>query len=488
MGVASADDNGLKDRAAEFLRDVSRRLSGLVGAAQSRAQPVIQEGRAVLVDQARRLQSRARTLHFPEEPNRIIQSASFFEPLGERDAEVAPELQSLPWRGDAILVLSAAGVVALEDHILGFTRRIFHDELQHQDLSQRLFGVDFDAVHGYMDTVPGRTVRGGGITHRLHHGHDFEAAQAIYAEHGLPGALAWVQHVAQDTMTPTGAPIPVGGQRLAEWLVDEGIATKGNAALLLSFNIAEIAAGFLGGVFMLRLAALLPELQRRRTIRKRLERAAAAWETDDLDAVIANYGEARSLARNQEPAIDLALGWAYAAADRPMAESFLAFRSAAMGLATEDRALDLDGLVVSLRGTAYLLALSQSVQVLDMSHLEGTWRSELNRMAQGGIASFESLAIAQDERYAVEVGDRRVQFRPRPLSAAANYYLAARVAAGAPFLPVSGDMQRLGERAVQMLDRAAEVHAGVTVLSEVHERWSRELAPLGLPTGSQSEP
>jgi hypothetical protein len=61
--------------------------------------------------------------------------------------------------------------------------------------------------------VPGSGIRGGGIVHRLQHGHDLAAAQQLYAAHGLPGLLVWMQDVA----TPTRVPIPLCGERLGAW-------------------------------------------------------------------------------------------------------------------------------------------------------------------------------------------------------------------------------------------------------------------------------
>lgn len=382
--------------------------------------------------------------------------------------------------GTRFLGLSAIGAVTLEDELARVTRQIFHDDIPHQELSWRLFGTEADAIHGYMDTVPGSGYRGGGILHRLQHGHDLEAAQQVYGDHGLPGVLVWTQHMVQDSTTPTGVPLPVGAAPLADWLVEQGVASPGHAALLVSFNVAELAAGFLTGAFVFRLASLLPKIQRRRKIRRRLERAAGAWEGGDLDAVVAHYQEARSLSDHSEPTVDLALGWAYAATDRPMAESFLAFRSAAEGLAADDHAIEVDGVTVSLRGTAYLLALSQATQLLEFEDMKGAWRGELTRMAKGAIASFESLAIAQDERFTAEIRDQTIRVLTRPLSAAANYYLAARTAASFPFLDVVGEVGRLRSRAVALLGRAESDHPQLDSTSPVRARWSAELEPLRL--------
>jgi hypothetical protein len=384
---------------------------------------------------------------------------------------------SIAWRADALVGLSAMGVTVWEREIVTVTRSVFHDGLRHQELSRRLFGSDCDAIHRWIDTVPGTGIRGGGIVHRLQHGHDLAAAQAIYGEHGLPGLLVWMQHVGQDLATPTGIPIPVGGIGFAEWLVQAGHATPGKAALMLSFNAAELAASILGGAFALRLAALAAELRRQRQVVRRCAAARDAWARGDLNAVVAHYAEARSLS-GDEPTILMALGWAYAQMGRPSAESFLAFRAAAMALAKEDRGVTVDGATVSLRGLSYLLALSHAVQVLEQTDLQGAWRAELDRMLRGAITAFEAMAIAQADGPALRLRDREVAlYRQRPLSAAANYYLAARLAWSAQFLPASAEAPRLSARALQMQDRAGNLYPHTTpAVHAAQLRWKAELS------------
>lgn len=287
--------------------------------------------------------------------------------------------------------------------------------------------------------------------------------------------------MAQDVMTPTGVPIPVGGAGLGAWLVEEGYTTSGKAAPALSFNVAELAASVLAGAFALRLASLVVDIQKQRRIRQRCEAAREAWGVGDLDGVVDNYSEARSLS-GDDPAITLALGRAYAQMERPTAESFLAFRSAALGLASEDRTLNLHGAAVSLRGIAYLLALSQATEILDQDHLRSAWRSELDLILRGAITSFEATAVAQSDRSTIRVGKREIlAWRPRPLSAAMDYYLATRVALAAPFLPASTEGPRLAERASAMLERAANLYPEVSPrIGSTRARWGLELAPASL--------
>jgi hypothetical protein len=463
------DEPGLPERGRKMIGDLAGRASLFGRRVAVDAARAASRGRETLGDAG----ARAQALFAAEDPAVILASPSF-TPFPE-DAPPR-EMLSVAWRADALLGLSALGVTAWEREIVGVTRAVFHDGLPHQELSRRLFGGDFDAIHRWIDTVPGSGIRGGGIVHRLQHGHDLAAAQQLYAAHGLPGLLVWMQHVAQDVATPTGVPIPLGGPRLGAWLVESGYATSGKAALMLSFNAAELAASVLGGAFALRLATLVAELRRQRRVARRCAAARDAWAAGDLDAVVANYAEARALAPG-EPSIVMALGWAYAQLGRPAAEAFLAFREAALGLAREDRTAEVDGAALSLRGLAYLLALSHAVQVLEESDLKGAWRAELDRMLRGAVTAFERMALTQADGPAVRLGGREVAlYRQRPFSAAANYYLAARLAWSAPFLPASSDAPRLSARAVGMLGCAARAYPDATgAVQRSCRRWQLEL-------------
>ncbi|HEX8390848.1 MAG TPA: hypothetical protein VF665_00720, partial [Longimicrobium sp.] len=230
---------------------------------------------------------------------------------------------------------------------------------------------------------------------------------------------------------------------------------------------------------------LAAEARRKWQIARRCAAAREAWSRGDLDAVLAHYGEARSLS-DDDPTILMALGWAYAQMGRPAAESFLAFRAAALALAKEDRTVVVDGATLSLRGLAYTLALSQSVQVLEEADLRGAWRAELDRMLRGAITAFERTALAQADGPAVRVGEREMAlYRARPLSAAANYYLAARLALSAPFLPTTAEAPRLSARAMEMQSRAALLHPSARErVFSTRERWSVELSGRGILPGA----
>lgn len=462
------------ESAAEGPAPLAARASSLARRLAEEAADAASRGREVLEG----VSERAQTLWTAEDPAVILGSPSFAPfPSGDR----AAEMLSVSWRADALLGLSAMGLTVWEREVVQVTRAIFHDGPSHQEVSRRLFGSDLDSIHRWIDTVPGSGIRGGGILHRLQHGHDLGAAQQLYDQHGIPGLLAWMQHVSQDVMTPTGVPIPVGATRLSAWLVDEGYATPGKAALMLSFNVAELAAAVLGSAFALRLASLLAEVRRQRRVARRCAEAQEAWRKGDLDAVVALYGEARSLSAD-DPGIVLAQGWAYAQMGRPAAEAFLAFRTAAQGLATSDRTVDVGGAAVSLRGVAYLLALSHAVQVLEEDGLRGAWRDEMDRMLRGAVSAFESTAIAQVERPALRLAARELPLRrTRTLSAAANYYLAARTTRSAPFLPGASEAARLSGRSLEMLERGAEAYPEAAAqVEDTRIRWELELAPRAL--------
>lgn len=468
--VRGADDGPRFPKLTGAAAGITRRLADEAGRAAN-------VGREV----AGGLGTRAQRMWVPEDADVILASAAF-APIPVTGPPVA--MLSIAWQADALVGLSAMGVTVWEKEIVSVTRSIFHDGPGHQDVSRRLFGADFDAIHRWMDTVPGSGIRGGGILHRLQHGHDITAAQQLYAEHGLPGLLVWMQHLAQDVATPTGIPIPIGGPTLASLLIESGALKPAAAARVLSFNAATLAGRTLGSAFALRLAAMATETWRKWQVRRRCAAAQEAWARGDLDAVVAHYSEARSLSED-DPTILLALGWAYAQMGRPAAESFLAFRAAAMALAKEDRLIVVDGATLSLRGLAYTLALSQSAQVLEETDLRGAWRSELDRMLRGAVTAFERTAVSQADGPVVRIGEREMSvFRERPLSAAANYYLAARLALSAPFLPTAMEASRLTARALEMQARAARAHPDAAARVErAAARWRLELSGVGIEGG-----
>lgn len=461
---ATPDPGELASESAERLK-----------AARDHAGDWAEKGAGLAQNLARHAGERIQAVWKPEDLGQVLKRSRLFRPLPGQPEEVGPDLLSLRWRGEALLALSAGGLLSLEDEIIDHTDRLFHAGLPTPELSERIFGADLSGLHEWIDTVPGSTVVGGGITHRLQHGHDLEAAATIYQEHGLEGVLAWTQHVGQDVFSITGIPVPVGGKDFAETLVERGAVTPGKAALVVSFNAVELAASFLAGAFALRLAGFLREMKTRRKVKKRCTAAFRARTRGDLDAVIANYAEARSL--SDDPALSLALGWAYRELGRPAAESFLEFRLAALELGAQDRMIELDGVTVSLRGLAYLLALVEAPQVIQREDLVGAWREEMDRMVRGAVSSFEIAAISQSERPAVSLGDRKLEWRPRPLSAAANYYLAARTVVAVPFSASSVELPRLRRKALDMLSRVETDAAGMrdAALSDVSTRWKVEL-------------
>lgn len=443
---------------------------------KNRSEVWLEHGTESAQSLAREAGARIQAIWAPEDSARILEESQLFEPLPGSVGRVSPELLSLEWRNEALLALTAAGVLTLEDEIIYRTDRLFHAGLPTPELSERIFRQKYSELHRWIDTVPGSATAGGGITHRVKHGHDLEAAAAIYEKHGLEGVLVWTQHVGQDVFSSTGIPVPAGGRKVAGFLVDKGYASPGNAALLVSFNAAELAAAFLAGTFAVRLATLLMEMKRRRQVKKRCAAAFRAWQRDDLDAVIDHYSEARSL--SNDPALSLALGWVYRETDRPAAESFLEFRRAALELASEDRMIDLNGVTVSLRGLAYLLALIEAPQVLQRSDLAGAWRGELDRMVRGAVASFEVAALSQAQRPSLEIRQQSYEWRPRPLSAAANYYLAARSVAAVPFEGKAGGIRRLRANSLEILRQVEENsgEADKTRIVAVATRWETVLA------------
>lgn len=416
---------------------------------------------------------RLQTVWTPEDSGDVLGNSTLFRiPPDWSRAHVL----SIPWRNDVLLGLSVAGLLSLEEEVIGATNALFHEGVGHQALSERLFGYDYNSLHKWIDTIPGSSVAGG-YGHRVEHGHSIEVISEIYRTEGLEGVLVWAQHVGQDVFSTHGVPV-VKGAELARWIEAEGLAKRGQALMLVSLNAVELAAMFLSFAFALRLAGWIGQLQRRRKVKRACRGAERARANGDLDGVIAQYAKALALSRN-DPMISMALGWTYLQLDRPAAESFLYFRRAAEELAIEDRLVELQGVSVSLRGIAYLLSLVGAQQVLGDEARAAGWREELERMVRGAISSFELAAISQLDRPSIRLADRELAWRPRPLSGAANYYLAARTVAAVPFTEAYHQLERLRASATEALQNAAARLEGDDRrqhVESVASLWSSELS------------
>lgn len=110
----------------------------------------------ILFGQSRR---KASSILKPERPETVLETAPFFQPFPHEPVE--NEFLNLLWRSEALLALSAILGQVAEDQVTHWTRELFHDRLSHQELSLKLFGHDYAALHRWMDTVPGSQVVGG---------------------------------------------------------------------------------------------------------------------------------------------------------------------------------------------------------------------------------------------------------------------------------------------------------------------------------------
>jgi len=88
----------------------------------------------------------------------------------------------------------------------------------------------------------------------------------------------------------------------------------------------------------------------------------------------------------------------------------------------------------------------------------------------------------------IKLGEQTFEWRRRPLSAAANYYLAARTVAAVPFIESSVALGRLRDRAVELLGDVEGQPGGETRhrVRRVAAGWRSALATeRGLAPGSR---
>lgn len=468
------------------VRDARRRVKGLLrwgaGEARTVGDAALSEiarhaeaGRRVVrrgVDSAWQLAvvggQRLQAIWEPEDPATLLLESHLFRDV--TPPEGAPDLQALSvaWRNEVLLALSSAGLLSLEDEIAEVLDGMFREGVDYRALGERLIARWIDAAR--------RESGAGALGRRVARGHPLEVIPDIYREEGLEGVLLWAQQVGRDVLSRYGVPV-VRGKDLAAWIESQGLAMRGRALALVSFNAVELASVLLAAAFAFRLADWVTALQRRRKVRKRCRAAQRARDAGDIDAAIANYAEALSLSED-DPLIAIALGWAYLELEKPAAESFLYFRRAGERLAVEDRLVKVQGVPVSLRGIAYLLSLVGAQKVLGGESRGVAWREELERAVRGAVRGFELAAISQLDRPSVRIGEREIAWRERPLSAAANYYLAAQTVASTPFSEAYHELGRFRDGALAALAKARSKlveDAQRRRLDRIAVRWRAEL-------------
>ncbi|MCI0710300.1 MAG: hypothetical protein L0154_09075 [Chloroflexi bacterium] len=275
----------------------------------------------------------------------------------------------------------------------------------------------FNEVNKYMDNIKGSG-------HRLKHGHSFGDIPDIYAQFGPRGMVGFTIHLIQDFMSLAGIPITNNAwnikRQLETFKIPKQVATS-----LVSINSGRLLSKFPAFTVMF---AINQEFNLARRAKKHITVGNEALAHDDFVAAIENYRRALDLDRN--PGTLITLGMAYTRQKKTRLHAYHAFVDT-VGLLSTDltRTIEIEGVKLSMRGYAGLLALS-CCDVLSETKQE-LWEEYIREHINGTINSFRSTAL-ELQRFGAGLTPN-LGFPPY-LSAAVNYVLAARTAIYYPLL------------------------------------------------------
>jgi hypothetical protein len=392
----------------------------------------------------------------------------------ERDPEVFRYLYNVrlrPMHTAAVLGATGGGAIAFDEVLSRVTRHVFDgDQLiggwAAEQISSLVGPDTVGAVNRFMDTVPGSTVPGGGLLHRIQHGHDLAALAEIAGEHGTGGVVQGLYHIyGRDFFTPAGIPlIPAGSADMHEFLGHLGLG-KEQAADLLSLNFVELMGGIMSVVALFRLWRFAKALRDNSVVRDLVERAGAAAEEQDYITATALLHEARSL-RPKDGAFSLALGTIHQRAGNRL-QAYLAFRDATVEMATEEPTITFGGASLSLRGIAAAMALCMCDALARSEEHSASWLSHIRDMARTGVTALETTGHRLTDRRFLKRFGRGSLLPARHLSPALNFYLAGKLAGSSMCL---ADRDIILERAHRKIaDALTEIEARPALCNRTDE-------------------
>ncbi|MFC1499972.1 hypothetical protein ACFL6T_03015 [Candidatus Zixiibacteriota bacterium] len=343
--------------------------------------------------------------------------------------------------GGAALAASGAAVLDSDEILSRVTRHIFDGDRFiggfGKDVISRMIGSDTaQAVNQYMDTVPGSEIMGGGWVHRIQHGHDLASVADVWAEHGSGGAVSALYHMyGRDFFTPAGIPIlPAGSDDVYMVLTTDLGMSSQQAADLISINFIELLGGIVTITGIIRMWNAAQNILDDIRVRKLIQQATEALETEDYLSAAAFIDQALSI-RPKDPT----LGFTQACINQRggnKLQAHMAYRDVCRWVKNmKEPVQNLGGARISLRGLAAIGALSTGDALMQSEEYRSSWRDHIIELASTAVSAFRTVADVQLRR------SRRkrllnIDLLPgRYLSAAANYYLAGQVAGGSLLLP-----------------------------------------------------
>jgi hypothetical protein len=385
----------------------------------------------------------------------------------------------------AILACGGGVAVTFDEELSRITRRLFDSENfvggWIKDSLAGVLGRDtVNAVNRFIDTVPGSTVMGGGVLHRIQHGHDLASVHDIWQEHGFEGGVQAVYHIlGRDFFTPAGIPIlPTGSKEVHGFLTETLGIGKETAADLLSINFVEVLGSITSLVALWRLWKLARGVQENSRVRKLTERAADSAERLDFITATALLREALAI-RPHDAHLTMMLASIYQRSGN-LLQAHFAYRELVSITVADEPAIDLGGAAISLRGLAAAGALATSESLSRSDEYRGSWLEHILALSRAGVAAFENVAHGLSDRRIIKSMGETSVLPPRHLSAALNFYLAGRTAGAAMFLPEREEsLRRCEMRLAEELDAVCGRASMKDRIGDLREVRSMTRAELG---------
>lgn len=328
-------------------------------------------------------------------------------------------------------ILSAAGIGVLfnEDTIIQLTSAMDSKGSIFEKILELFFDrVEIEQISKWIDTIPGANFIGGGVTHRILHGHDINSLIELMKSHDLAGALEWFNHIAlQDFWTSAGIPyLPIGSGNIFDWLMSLGFGPEA-AADLLSVNCAEV----LGLLMIYRSSkffyTLIKEQVKEKKAKDLWNRAIELEQLGDFDAANKCFDQVLSYAPDKtEIAIWTSLNYLRCAQQKDMKEerksnlfrSYQLADSVRLKLTNEDKSIPYyGGIKLSLRGLSATIMASSCNSILGKDNIHA-----IKGILASGVEDFIKMANSLKQK-----------LNSRPFSAIANEALALNLLTANPF-------------------------------------------------------
>ncbi|MFH1704168.1 MAG: hypothetical protein ABIB41_12235 [Nitrospirota bacterium] len=268
----------------------------------------------------------------------------------------------------AVLASASLGLLKNETDILRVTRVMDSRDAVFQNILRTFVSEsEIKKINKWMDKIPYKHYIGGGVTHRIKHGHDIGALIKLIKNHNYRGIAVWFNHVAlQDFWTPAGIPyLPSGSKSVYGWIQKLGLSKK-TAANLVSVNCARIAAILAFCQFCRSFYKFYKLVQKKRKAKELWNRAIELERLGDYSAANYCYDEVLAyLPEEPELLIWTAMKYFQCAQKQDSVDMWKSNLLRAYQLAdtvriklTKDKAVNFGGILLSLRGLSMIIMAS----------------------------------------------------------------------------------------------------------------------------------